>query len=174
MTSTEEQHARRLAGAHNQEALAKIAEHLHYNESIHLHDLSGESLEPCNYCLLRAGKAVHALRIAGLAIVLGPDPVQADGPVEVEARVLHELESAAGRGERIEVQGWTVVHVGSPGADRSRRLLVFRSQDRRHYGARLDTFMHAAAQIRVVCHPVVQKPVVTQTATYELTEAAPR
>ncbi|MEU4825130.1 hypothetical protein AB0H37_24930 [Actinomadura sp. NPDC023710] len=174
MTSTEEQHARRLAGAHNQEALAKIAEHLHYNESIHLHDLAGESLEPCNYCWLRAGKAIHALRIAGLPLVLGPDPVQADEPVEVEAKILHELESAAGRGERIEVQGWALVHLGSPGADRSRRVLVFRSQDRRHYGARLETFMHASPNIRVLCHPATVKPVVTQTATYELTAAVPR
>lgn len=174
MTSTEEQHARTLAGDHNQKALEKIAEHLHYNESIHLHDLAGESMKPCNYCWLRAGKAIHALRVAGLPIVLGPDPVQADEPVEVEAQVLHDLEAIASRGGRAEVQGWTVVHLGSPGADRARRLLVVRSQDRRHYGARLDTFMYAAPQDRITCHPAALTPVVTQTATYTLTETAPR
>ncbi|WP_141576184.1 hypothetical protein [Actinomadura sp. WMMA1423] len=173
MTSSEEQHARRLAGVHNQDAVERIARHLHANESLHMHQRV-EDTDPCEYCWLRAGKAIHALRAAGLPIVLGPDPVKADEPVKVEAQVLHELEALGSCGERAEVQGWTLVHIGSPGADWTRRRLVFRSQDRRHYGVRFDAFMHAVAGARIVCHPAVPKPVVTQTATYELAEAASR
>lgn len=174
MTTSEEQHARRLAGVHNQDALEKIAEHLHYNESIHLHDLSDELAKSCPYCWLRAGKAIHALRIAGLPIVLGPDPVQVDEPVEVEAEVLHALEIAGARGSGEEVQGWTVAHMDPERVDWSRRLLVFRSQDRRHYGVTVAEFMHAEPATRLVCRPAAPRPVVTQTAVYELAEAAPR
>lgn len=97
MTSSEEQHARHLAGTHNQDALEKIARFLHANESIHMHQRI-EDKEPCEYCWLRAGKALAALRQAGLPVVLGPDPVIADEPVEVEAEVLHALEAAGSVG----------------------------------------------------------------------------
>ncbi|TDD37831.1 hypothetical protein E1287_07160 [Actinomadura sp. KC06] len=170
----EEDRARQLAGVHNQEALEKIAEHLHYNESIHLHDLTDEAAKVCNYCWLRAGKAILALRIAKLPIVLGRDPVQADEPVEIEAEVLHALEAAACIGDRAEVRGWRAVHISNPGADQARRILFFRSQDGRTYGAPLPAFMHTGPAARVLCSPAVARPVVTQTARYELAEAVSR
>ncbi|MCP9947194.1 hypothetical protein [Actinomadura madurae] len=173
MTSSEEQHARHLAGTHNQDALEKIARFLHANESIHMHQRI-EDKEPCEYCWLRAGKALAALRQAGLPVVLGPDPVIADEPVEVEAEVLHALEAAGSVGDRAEVQGWRIVHISAPGADWTRRTLVFRSQDGRHYGVPFTEFMQADPAARIVCHPAVPKPVVTQTCQYELAEAAAR
>lgn len=48
-----------------------IAKHLHYNESLHLHDMV-EGREPCSYCWLRAAKAVQAIERAGQHIVPKP------------------------------------------------------------------------------------------------------
>ncbi|MFE9099906.1 hypothetical protein [Actinomadura geliboluensis] len=173
MISSEEQRARDIAGAANQDALEAIARHLHANESLHMHQRI-EDKAPCEYCWLRAGNAILALRIAGLPVVLGPDPVQAAEPVEVEAAVLHELETLAARGKRGEVHGWTVVSGGSERTPWSDRLLVFRSQDRRHYGVTFANLMHADPADRVACHPVTAHYEVQQTARYQLAEAVNR
>jgi outer membrane murein-binding lipoprotein Lpp len=49
-----------------------IARHLHYNESLHLHE-NVESKEPCWYCWLRAAKAVQAIERADRRISKSAD-----------------------------------------------------------------------------------------------------
>lgn len=61
MTYDYQQIANDIAGPDCREAVRVVAEKLHYNESMHLHEGS-ERKEPCSYCWLRAGKAVRALR----------------------------------------------------------------------------------------------------------------
>lgn len=57
-----------MAGRGNEKAVNAIAAELHYNESLHMHNLGDEEREhgACSYCWLRAGRAVHALGVAGL------------------------------------------------------------------------------------------------------------
>ncbi|NEA21561.1 hypothetical protein [Actinomadura bangladeshensis] len=173
MSSSEEQHARKLAGAANQEALERIARHLHANESLHMHQRVGDK-DPCEYCWLRAGKALWALREAAIPVVLGPDPVAAGEPVEVDAEVLHALEVAGLRRRGEEVQGWTCVHIEPERKPWSERLLVFRDQDRRHYGVTFNESFRADPASRIICRPVTPHYEVVQRARYELTEAVPR
>lgn len=53
------QRAYQLAGGRETEVEA-IAQHLHANESLHLHENVSDPV-PCDYCYLRAGKALAAL-----------------------------------------------------------------------------------------------------------------
>jgi hypothetical protein len=48
-------------------AVIAVAEFLHRNESIHMHEDVGET-EPCAYCWLRAGKAYAAFIRAGFSL----------------------------------------------------------------------------------------------------------
>jgi hypothetical protein len=52
-----------MAGAGNEKHVDNVAAELHYNESLHMHDLGREKKQhgACSYCWLRAGRAVHAL-----------------------------------------------------------------------------------------------------------------
>lgn len=56
-----------MAGAGNEKAVDAVAAELHYNESLHMHNLGDEKKEhgACSYCWLRAGRAVHALVAIG-------------------------------------------------------------------------------------------------------------
>lgn len=62
--------AYRIAGAGNEEAVNVIAAELHYNESLHMHNLGEEKQQhdACGYCWLRAGRAASALRIHGVQV----------------------------------------------------------------------------------------------------------
>lgn len=60
-----------IAEAEHRPAVEAIAKHLHYNESLHLHDMV-ERREPCSYCWLRAAKAVQAVEQSGRRIVPKP------------------------------------------------------------------------------------------------------
>jgi hypothetical protein len=53
------------AGPGNEIHVDVIASRLHYNESLHLHELGNEQYGACTYCWLRAGRAVRALVDAG-------------------------------------------------------------------------------------------------------------
>ncbi len=68
--------ARQWAGTGNDEVVQEIAQHLHYNESLHMHDDVGSD-EPCSYCWLRAGKALQAIRRAGFTVSREPAPAGA-------------------------------------------------------------------------------------------------
>lgn len=50
-------------GAGNESRVDAIARDLHYNESLHLHNLGDKDVQhgACEYCWLRAGRAVRAL-----------------------------------------------------------------------------------------------------------------
>lgn len=71
-------------GPGNETTVEAIAEHLHYNESLHMHEGVADK-EPCSYCWLRAGKAIQAIRRAGLALTMAFD---VDITAEVAAHVL--------------------------------------------------------------------------------------
>jgi hypothetical protein len=51
------------AGDGNEKLVDAVAARLHYNESLHMHNLGVEKKQygACEYCWLRAGKAVRAL-----------------------------------------------------------------------------------------------------------------
>lgn len=49
-------------------AVEEAARHLHYNESLHMHE-DIDSKEPCGYCWLRAAKAVQAIERDGQRVV---------------------------------------------------------------------------------------------------------
>lgn len=55
--------AYKIAGSGNEELVTAVAAELHYNESLHMHNLGEEKQQhsACGYCWLRAGRAVHAL-----------------------------------------------------------------------------------------------------------------
>ncbi len=53
--------AYRMAGAGNEKLVNVVAATLHYNESLHMHDLANAEHGKCSYCWLRAGRAVRAL-----------------------------------------------------------------------------------------------------------------
>jgi hypothetical protein len=66
--------ASRIAGPGYEPLILAVAKNLHYNESLHLHDLGGEKKNhgACSYCLMRAGQAVRAMSDLG---ALGPREV---------------------------------------------------------------------------------------------------
>jgi hypothetical protein len=80
-----------VAEADHRPMVEAAARHLHANESIHLHDLSGGS-EPCSYCWLRAAKAIQAIERSGQHIVKALTPEQF---AEIEAADLHSLQADA-------------------------------------------------------------------------------
>lgn len=53
--------ANSIAGPDAREAVRAIAEALHANESLHMHE-GTSSPEPCSYCWLRSGQALRAMR----------------------------------------------------------------------------------------------------------------
>lgn len=60
--------AYKWAGPGVEKHVDAVAKSLHYNESLHMHDLSdpNDDTGACAYCWLRAGRAVHALMKSGL------------------------------------------------------------------------------------------------------------
>jgi hypothetical protein len=79
-----EQIAIQWAGAEHKDAVRHIAEHLHANESLHMHDVT-EGREPCSYCWLRAAKSIQALQRTGF-VVAKPEPKDAPATAEGDAR----------------------------------------------------------------------------------------
>lgn len=79
-------------------AVEAAAKHLHYNESLHLHDVDGT--EPCSYCWLRAAKTVQAIERDGQRIV----------PAEMVAGIRADREQARKENERLRE------HLGRVGA----------------------------------------------------------
>lgn len=78
-------HAYSMAGPGNERRVDAIARDLHYNESIHMHNLADDNVQhgACEYCWLRAGRAVRALVRTDLLTVpeqMAPKP-SAPGPV---------------------------------------------------------------------------------------------
>jgi len=59
--------ANRIAGPGHEPLILAVAKNLHYNESLHMHDLGMEEKNhgACSYCLLRAGQAVRAMADLG-------------------------------------------------------------------------------------------------------------
>ncbi|GAA0705032.1 hypothetical protein GCM10010193_70090 [Kitasatospora atroaurantiaca] len=53
--------ANEFAGPNAQDMVRAVAENLHYNESMHMHEQI-EATEPCSYCWLRAGRSVRVMR----------------------------------------------------------------------------------------------------------------
>ena len=70
MTEDYRRAAERMAGPGRQGLVRAVAEHHHFNESLHMHQDIG-SREPCSYCWLRAGRAVQILAQNG-ALLDGP------------------------------------------------------------------------------------------------------
>lgn len=80
--------AHKWAGPGNEKHVDTIAVSLHYNESIHMHDLAKKEIEhdACGYCWLRAGRAVYALIGAGVTLATPGDiVVKAANVTEVKA-----------------------------------------------------------------------------------------
>lgn len=80
--------------------LRQVAQKLHYNESMHMHD-DIESKDPCRYCWLRAGRALAAAR-EQLSVTLQTNQRRADrdnileiAEYETDERVEQGLRSAA-------------------------------------------------------------------------------
>jgi len=63
MSHDDRDQAYKWAGPGNEKYVDAIAADLHYNESIHMHNLGDEKEQhgACTYCWLRAGRAVRAL-----------------------------------------------------------------------------------------------------------------
>lgn len=63
-----------MAGAGNEKAVDAAVAVLHYNESLHMHDLGDEKQQhgACGYCWLRAGRTVHALVQFGAITIASP------------------------------------------------------------------------------------------------------
>lgn len=71
--------AYKWAGEGREHHVNAIAASLHYNESLHLHTLGKEESQhgACEYCWLRAGRAVHALAEVGLLTATVPTSIVA-------------------------------------------------------------------------------------------------
>ena len=69
--------AHKWAGPGNESYVNAIAASLHYNESLHMHNLGKEKKQQgaCEYCWLRAGRAVYALVRAGVTLAAPGDVV---------------------------------------------------------------------------------------------------
>ena len=63
-----------MAGPGNEKHVDAVAAELHYNESLHMHNLGEEKKQhgQCAYCWLRAGRAVHALVQTGAIATATP------------------------------------------------------------------------------------------------------
>jgi hypothetical protein len=59
MSRTSREHAIWMAD-NAEDQVEQVARFLHANESLHMHENVGDAT-PCNYCYLRAGKAIYAL-----------------------------------------------------------------------------------------------------------------
>lgn len=59
-------HAYELAGPGSEHLVDAVAGSLHYNESLHMHQLGDEEVQngACSYCWLRAGRSVRAVLAA--------------------------------------------------------------------------------------------------------------
>jgi hypothetical protein len=68
--------AYKWAGAGNELHVDVVASRLHYNESLHMHELGARNEQhgACGYCWLRAGRAVRALVDAGALTATKPAP----------------------------------------------------------------------------------------------------